>query len=153
MFSGLVRMRRLTAVVPAGLGRHLSGSNGLFYKQGGCSFRGESAWLFIAIRVCACACLQETKVACTAQLHLLKVRHGHSRWSSPAATPVFLQVLLGGQMLLVLFFVEVFFFPLYFGGEKNCGSKHVGWENLKRAISCSILSNFTPVERVQPRRL
>lgn len=42
-FLGFVGPRRLTAaVVPAGFGRHLSGSNGLFYKQRGGSFQEKA---------------------------------------------------------------------------------------------------------------
>lgn len=87
---------------------------------------GQSTWMFIVIRVRTRACLQETKGACAARLHLLKVRRGHLRWSSPAAAPVFWQVFLGGaDAFSPLFCGTVFFLPLYFGGEKNCSSKYI----------------------------
>jgi len=76
--------------------------------------------------MCVCVCLQETRGACAARLHLFRGRRGRSPWSSPAAAPMSWQALVWGKMLLVLFLWNgVGFFPLYFGGENNCSSKYV----------------------------
>lgn len=155
MFSGVLGPRRLTAaVVPAGLGGHLSGSNGLFDMEGGCTFQEKAPTAVYSnkgVRMCLLTrnerclrCPSAPPQGETSEQPSSNTRVSASAsWGADAFSPLFFGELVG-------FFIFIFILAV----KKIAAQNMLVEKNLKRAVSRRVLlNNFTPVRRVQPRGL